>query len=131
MMFISTWRNSIGDLVNFVPPNHSFWLNEWYSETTQDTMIGMIWLFWFFNHVIILIILLNVLIAILSDSFELAMSQQVVNKYTNRVSINKEVTTFYNEPEMVDCIVVSIMKEGDSEEDWSGFVDSIKTFIKK
>ena len=88
--------------------------NNWVSSSVPCTLIG-----------------LNVLISIMSDSFELALSQQVVNKYTNRVSINKEVTTFYNEPEMVDCIVVSIMKIGDSEEDWSGFVDSIKTFIKK
>ena len=72
MVFLQTWRISIGDII---VPNHNYWINDMYSEKTQQAMVSLIWTFWFLNHFIILIILLNVLIAILSDSFELAMSQ--------------------------------------------------------
>ena len=65
--FIQAYRNSIGDLA---PPAHKKW-NELVTtdkdnESLVNLMVLVIWLVWFFNQFIVLIILLNFLIAIIS-----------------------------------------------------------------
>ena len=73
---------------------------------------------------------MNVLIAILSDSFELAQSQMIQNKYSNRVHLNREISAYYTNDGIIDCILVSLNKENEGD-NWGGFVSSIKSFIKK
>ena len=65
--FIQAYRNSIGDLA---APTHAKW-NE-FATTDKDNeglanlMVHIIWVVWFFNQFIVVIILLNFLIAIIS-----------------------------------------------------------------
>jgi len=53
-----------------------------------------------------------------------------VNKYSNRVTLNREISAYYQDQYVIDCLIVSLDKEGEGE-DWGGFVSSIKSFIKK
>ena len=55
------------------------------SEMKANTMLGLIWMISFFNSFIVLIILLNFLISIVSQSFESVMSQRNIYKYKERV----------------------------------------------
>ena len=53
-------------------------------------MIGIIIMFWILNQFLVLIILLNFLIAIISESYEMAMSQQVISTYLHRCQLNND-----------------------------------------
>ena len=53
-----------------------------------------------------------------------------VNKYSNRVHLNREISAYYTNDDIVDCILISLDKE-QSGDGWGGFVSSIKSFIKK
>ena len=53
-------------------------------------MISLIWLMWISHQFLILIVLLNFLIAIISQSYENVMSKQEIYKYQQRVQMNKE-----------------------------------------
>jgi hypothetical protein len=66
---IQMYRNSIGDIS---PPKYDLYLDTEKNITSSENtlMISMIWLVWFFNQLFILIILLNFLIAIISQSYE-------------------------------------------------------------
>ena len=55
------------------------------SEMKAYSMLVLIWMFWFINSFIVLIILLNFLISIVSQSFESVMSQRNIYKYKERV----------------------------------------------
>lgn len=73
--FLQTYRNSIGDIA---APDYSFWTargtqstGDWYSSRF---MIFLIWFFWFANQFFVLIILLNFLIAIISQKYEQVMA---------------------------------------------------------
>jgi hypothetical protein len=67
--FLQMYRNSIGDIA---PPKYDLYLDSELNITsTENTlMITIIWIVWFLNQVFILIILLNFLIAIISQSYE-------------------------------------------------------------
>ena len=57
--FVYTYRNSIGDVQG---PGYNYWLNEAENEPGPAwIMISVIWILWFFNQFINLIILLNFL----------------------------------------------------------------------
>jgi hypothetical protein len=66
--FLQAFRNSIGDLA---PPSYEYW-EEMKSKgkTSALVMIYMIWGFWLFQIVSFTILLLNFLIAVISQSYE-------------------------------------------------------------
>jgi hypothetical protein len=54
-------------------------------------MISLIWLVFFaFNILILLVILMNFLIAIVSETYSLVMQNQISNIYFARATLNKE-----------------------------------------
>jgi hypothetical protein len=71
--FLQMYRNSIGDIS---PPKYDLYLDidKNITSTENTLMISIIWMVWFLNQVFILIILLNFLIAIISQSYEQVMS---------------------------------------------------------
>jgi hypothetical protein len=68
---IQAYRNSIGDLA---PPEHATWDSLDISDHSKNIMKLIIWAIWFLNQWIVLICLLNFLIAIVSQSYELVMT---------------------------------------------------------
>ena len=134
-LFIQTYRNSIGDIA---PVEYKFWL-----QTIQEgynlipkIMICAIWGIWFLNQAMVLIILLNFLIAIIQQSYDSILERQVQNKYQNRNVINREHRLFLKHLGLqkgIDIVVLSAHCKGKNEhekdEDWDGFVGTIKKYI--
>lgn len=80
-MLMYVWENSIGNIND--PPNTSF-----YKFDKKVTTIlrpasenYMIWFIWFMNQFVIVIILLNFLIAVISQSYENVMNSKSIMKY--------------------------------------------------
>ena len=70
------FRNSIGDLA---VPDYTFWSNRIAQEDTNKLayiMIGYSWALWMVLIVFMLIVLLNFLIAIISQSYDSVMTRQ-------------------------------------------------------
>jgi hypothetical protein len=70
---IQIYRNSIGDIA---PPKYDLYLDKdgMVKGGENKLMVAIIWITWFMNQLFILIILLNFLIAIISQSYEQVMS---------------------------------------------------------
>lgn len=80
---MQTTRNAIGDIST---PKYAYWTNSIdHNPVFSQLMIGIIWLiFYVFNIVILLIVLLNFLIAIVSDSYQYVVQEEVQNIYRFR-----------------------------------------------
>ena len=85
-----------------------------------------------------IILLLNFLIAHISETYEMVIADKIIHKYHDKASLNKEYyeiiqrLDWINAPiaYMIFTISSDIILEEDSE-DWQGFVDSIKKHINK
>jgi hypothetical protein len=103
MNAIQLYRNSIGDIAT---PGYDYWSNNidaiekaaktdtpaLYGTGRSYIMICIIWSIWFLNQYLVLIILLNFLIAIISQSYDSVMSTSLQTKYTQRCDLNWECT---------------------------------------
>jgi hypothetical protein len=80
---MQTTRNAIGDIST---PQYAYWMNSFdHNPYFSQLMIGIIWLiFYVFNIVILLIVLLNFLIAIVGDSYQYVVQEEVQNIYRFR-----------------------------------------------
>mmetsp|Transcript_19632 Transcript_19632/g.30271 ORF Transcript_19632/g.30271 Transcript_19632/m.30271 type:complete len:202 (+) Transcript_19632:2112-2717(+) len=96
---ILTFRNSIGDLSL---PGYDKWLEQptWESKL----VVSLLWLMWFVNIFLMLIMLLNFLIAVISQTYERVASSQISYTYKDRAEMNQEcmqiLSHFYKSPQM-------------------------------
>jgi len=66
-LFINSFENSIG---NISPPDYPKIVNvKGLSRVLANVQLAMIWVVWFLNQYIILVIMLNFLIAVISDTY--------------------------------------------------------------
>lgn len=84
-----SFRNSIGDLAT---PNYDQWLlrmqsNE-ISETEEVLVVGLVWVLWLLQAMFMIIILLNYLIAVISQAYERVVGQRLVYSYIHKSEIN-------------------------------------------
>lgn len=73
-------------------------------------MILLIWIVWLFNQFLIFIILLNFLIAIISESYLDTLSRADFYKYKERCEMNIEVMLsleFLNKLSSFECFILS------------------------
>lgn len=91
--FIQVFRNSIGDLK---VPNYEFWIDKEnkFPPAFQNTMVGYMWVLWFLSSIFMLVMLLNFLIAIISQTYDKVMSQSIIIKYRMRCELNCEASLF-------------------------------------
>ena len=98
-------------------------------------MIGLIWLNWLFNQILVLIILLNFLIAIISQSYDSVMAKSIISRYVNRCTTNREHRLNLKAVGMIsyqDIVVVSAnCQKSGNEDELEGFVKSIKKYVHK
>lgn len=73
--FTMTFENGLG---NIAQPDVSFWL---YETGYQYYMVYCIWIIWFLNQMVITIVMLNFLIAVISQTYEDVLSKSLVIKY--------------------------------------------------
>lgn len=80
---LMTYRNSIGDITI---PEYQKWV-DLYDEKQRDsqyhqfTIVFLVWLVWIFNQLICFIILLNFLIAVISQGYDNVVAEQVIDYY--------------------------------------------------
>lgn len=71
----------------------------------------MIYFVWFANQALILIVLMNFLIAVISQSYENVMDTAVMIKYQQRCDLNQEVALVYEHSNVLkkdyDCVILS------------------------
>jgi len=95
---------------------------------TSAFYIGIIWFMWFANQFFILIILLNFLIAVISQSYENVMSKAVISKYRQRAQLNRECRLVYAELNWCKVLNITILTanttddHGDEADAWQGVI---------
>ena len=105
------------------------------SPRTANAMIGVIWVFWFLNQFFCLIILLNFLIAIVSESYEEIVSESLTFMYEHRAQMNTESRLPFKKfmkhkiARNVDCIVITCSTPEEDGGDLAGLVNTIKGHI--
>jgi len=73
IIFFQIFRNSIGDIAVI---NYGVWIEDPEKEYTvyenqeRGVAIGILWMFWFFNEFVMMIIILNFLIAEVSQTYD-------------------------------------------------------------
>ena len=89
--FLMTYRNSIGDIS---APGYSNWMKKSDDVTSQylekNAAMTFIWIVWLANQFLNLIILLNFLIAVISQVYDNVVAVQRQVLYTHRAELNRE-----------------------------------------
>ena len=98
-------------------------------------MIMVIWMVWIIHQFMTLIMILNFLIAIISQSYENVMSKSQILKYKTRVDLNLEclqVIDFLVKLERFESLLIVSQNEDHLENgEWEGVVNSIKLYIRQ
>jgi len=133
--FLQIYRNSIGDIS---PPAYGRWTELANSDDPKkqrkaNIMIALVWLTWVTHQFTVLIILLNFLIAIVSQSYENVMQKLEIFKYKVRVDFNVEclqVMDYFGLLEPIDTLIVIAQDEDTLDgNEWSGMINSIRSFV--
>lgn len=129
---IYTYRNSVGDLQL---PDASFWIDrEEAAPLVSGSMAVLLWFLWFLNNLLLCILMLNFLIAIISQSFERMMEQQLVTNYGHRIEFNRDcriVLNYFGLLPTLNCAVISGKTLESEVDQWCGLVRSMKTYVKE
>lgn len=129
-MLILSFRNSLGDVSL---PKYDKWLAQ--NTYQSQIVIYLLWILWFINLFLMLIILLNFLIAVISQTYERVAGSQTNYTYKDRAEMNEECATIlsslYFQGE-VKMIVFTYDKSIFATEDnqWGGIVDQIKKVVQ-
>jgi len=134
--FLLIWENSIG---NINPPTYAFWLTQLDAKSHlkigAKLVIYFTWFIWFGNQMLILIILLNFLIAVVSQSYENVMNSAMRFKYQQRCSLMRDAAIIISGLGRLTSYTALILQadhsdNGGNGEDWAGFVQTLKSFIR-
>ena len=92
-VIMQTWKNAIGDAG---PPSFAQWEQLQNIHYMNDTLwpqfyIVLIWLVFIFNQLLIAVILLNFLIAMISQSYEQVMQHKSKSQYSQKGALNMEL----------------------------------------
>lgn len=154
---ISMMRNSVGDLrmpqytywterygeLSAMEPDDHFWgdseswfgyfINRQLATGSQLVMIGLIWLAYFAFLFIQVILALNILIAIVSQSYESVMDRQQAAIIQNRMYLNQQCLQEWNldADENIEIVVLQTAKKADAGSEWDGFSQAIKKDLKR
>ena len=123
--FLMTYRNALGDSTT---PGYSNWLdgsaNDSFEESLEkNTAITFIWAIWLSNSFLNLVILLNFLIALISQVYEKVISMKEQVMYSHRAEMNEEYF-MQKENRPFKVLVFSLDKDiqVQEENEWEGFV---------
>lgn len=103
-------------------------------------MIILIWILWGYNIITGCIILLNFLIAIVSESYNVVNNRKEFYRYKHRSDINKECLIFYEffgrhlpcmkRMNSFNCLLIQSENHGDDVDQWVGLLKKIQISIK-
>ena len=94
----------------------------------------MIYLFWFMAQIVLLVILLNFVIALISQFYEDVMNRRVTHQYIMYHELNKEYYNFheflvkigYREDEKIDAIILIDGEKAGDALVWKGLTQTMK-----
>lgn len=135
--FITTFEYSIG---NINPPTYGLWATKMHANEHDQInvivcqiSIYLIWLLWFGNQFLILIILLNFLIAVLGKSQSDVMDGALMFKYQQRCELNREYAIFkqsFSSGKLSAFLVSADVEDDDENDGLGGVVSQVKDFVK-
>lgn len=106
----------------------------------SNFMIILIWFLWGYNIVTGMIILLNFLIAIVSESYHVVNNRKEFYRYKHRSDINKEMLIYYEffsrrlpcikRMKSFNCLLIQSEYHGDDTDQWVGMLKKIQISIK-
>ena len=129
------WQNSLGN--THYPANKG-----------NDAQFYLVFFIWGFQQFFMVIILLNFLIAVISQSYENVMSKKLIKKYLQKAELIIEAYQFidalntyfgidFHKHPLIknNKVLLSIFTKDEHDEDeerdeWLGFVATIKVFLK-
>ena len=127
-----TFRDALGDIS---APNYKYWCNK---DKCNYTAVYLIQVIFFIEMIYMVIVLLNFLIAIISQSYEKVMNFSIMYTYQNKVELNKEYTMLKSrlpwfKMEEINLLILFSPKnfEDTTMAEWLGFVQTLKGFIIK
>ena len=132
--FCQSWLNVTG---NSDGPTYFFWAHQ--SNIPNQTsfwpnfIIFLCWLVWIANSVSMNVMMLNILIAIVFESFATCMNSLINRKYSQRCEMNREcrlILEMFNMNPNRDVFILSALSNKDDDK-WNGFVKNINEFIKE
>jgi len=132
-LFINSFENSIG---NINTPEYPKIVNvkglSWVLMTVQLTMI---WVIWFLNQYVILVIMLNFLIAVISDTYNKEQGRAKYHTYLYRNELNIEylkMRGLFFPSNTVNCVLYVTDKERYEMEtpEYDGFFDEVIATVK-
>ena len=84
---IQTFRNSIGDIAVL---QYDDWTSSDESKLKKGIIVALVWIFWFLLLVFNLTVLLNFLIAVISQVYDQVISCQLLCQYKYMADFNRE-----------------------------------------
>lgn len=128
---MQVFRNSIGALT---PPTYKFWVDD-RLNWTRMLMIGNVW-FWFaFNVFLMYVIMMNILIGIVSQTYDEVKDSHVVQWYESKCVIIDEAAAIFDSLNIKllrgNCIIVKgRVQSTEISHEYLGFVRTIKNATK-
>ena len=114
------YRNSVGDIM---PPTYSFWSQD---LAGSRVMVGLNQFNFISFQVFMNVILLNFLIAIISQSYEQVMDQQELHIYKQKAELIWETAVIFNNQPWVEFMLITNAVGGGDSSEWRGVVKSVK-----
>jgi hypothetical protein len=85
--FLQTFENGIG---NISAPTINFLANKKRQSSFDYFILALIYLFWFLAQIVLLIVLLNFVIALISQHYENVMNAKIEHTYSSKQQLNQE-----------------------------------------
>ena len=131
--FCQSWLNVTG---NSDGPTYFFWggLSKQEGQTSwwPNLMIFLCWAVWIANSYSMNLMMLNILIAIVFESFDTCMNSSINRKYSQRCEMNREcrlILEKFGLNPYREVFILSAMTEHDDDK-WNGFVKTVTDYIK-
>jgi len=134
--YFTTFENSIG---NINAPTIDFKIG--ITPTILDNItLFAIYFLWWSAQIILLVVLLNFVIALISQYYEDVMNSKVMHTYLMRHQLNHEhyvfnqfmVTIGLRKDETIDAMIIIDGEEEESEVEWKGLTQTMKkVFVKE
>lgn len=139
--FLYCFENSIGNITN---PTFEIWQtilaekadHHWsFGYILAQTMVYLIYLVWFFNQYFIYILLLNFLIAVISQSYADVMANANISQYKQRAELNREClirSKAFGQDREVSVLILSADTQDESlESKWFTFLQTIRKLLSQ
>jgi len=123
--FFQTFENGIG---NISSPTINFLSAKSKVTTVDNIIVSGIYFFWFMAQIILLIVLLNFVIALISQYYEDVMNSKVQHTYEMRQELNHEYNLYcefkvkmgWKKDKRIDSIILVDGEQQEDDGEWKG-----------